>query len=351
MPGPYSPHRVNFTSPKYHGKTRSPMKVVLIYRKQRQSGHSIEGLFDAIGDALKRHVDVYKYEVGSRWAIPLDTWRLRSMRADVYHITGDVHYFALLLPPQSTVLTVLDIYHYSKQLRGIKRWLYKWIWMLLPIRRAGTVTAISTETKRTIQFELGISEKEIAVIPCCVNPVFRATPKHFNVQRPVILQVGTRPNKNLERLIEALSGIQCLLSIIGPLTEQVRAKLRKFGIVFENYVDLSLHEVVQKYVAADLVCFASLYEGFGLPIIEANAIGRPVITSFQAPMLDVAGDAACFANPNDTLSIRDGILRIIRDAQYRESLVANGLRNADRYLPDLVAKRYVQVYAERIENS
>lgn len=320
------------------------MKVVLIYRQKRPGGHSIEGLFHTIAEDLRKQVEVIEYECGPRWHSLIDAWRLRKQRADIYHITGDIHYLTLLLPTNKTVLTVHDLYHYTHQLKGWKRWIFKWLWLILPIRSARAVTVISQETLHSIHDKLGIYDKEISVIGDCVNPIFRRTPKPFNKTRPVILQVGTRPNKNLSRTIQALRGIPCRLSIIGQLDAKMLEELKQVGLDYEHGANLDLDGVFQKYVEADVVCFASLYEGFGMPIIEAQAIGRPLITSDRSPMKEVAGAGACLANPESVEQIRDCILRILHNEDYRSRLVICGLENAERHAASAVGNQYCRLY-------
>ena len=319
------------------------MKVVLIYRKPRQGGHSIEALFQTIAGELKKHAEIVEFVADSRWKMFKDLRHLKRMDADIYHITGDVNYFSLILPRHKTVLTVHDTGHYTNTLKGIKRWLYKWLWLVFPIRSAGRVTAISESTRNSIKNDLAV-EREVTVIENCYGAVFHHVPKQFNESNPLVLQVGTQPHKNLPRLIKALQGLSCRLSIIGRLNEELETQLNEAGIAYESHVNLSNQEVFQQYVAADLVCFASLFEGFGVPIIEANAVGRPLITSNIEPMRSIAGNAACLVNPTDSNSIREAVVQIIQDRVYRERLVSDGLRNAKRYAPATIAAGYLDVY-------
>jgi glycosyltransferase involved in cell wall biosynthesis len=94
------------------------------------------------------------------------------------------------------------------------------------------------------------------------------------------------------------------------------------------------------------VVFASLYEGFGLPIIEAQAIGRPVITSNYGAMAEAAGTGAILLNPADSSSIRAAILRLIADPDLRSDLIAKGFENVLKYRPEAVARAYAAIYAE-----
>jgi glycosyltransferase involved in cell wall biosynthesis len=320
------------------------LRVVLIYRKRREGAYSIEGLFHSIAGELGKQVDVIEYEAGTRWNILKDAWRLRKLNADIYHVTGDINYIVLLLPPRKTILTVHDIGHFLFDLSGIKRWLYKWIWLILPIRRAGTVTAVSTETLNNIVKYLGITDVHVVVIENCHDDIFKPVKKPFFAECPVILQVGTNPNKNVPRLLEALKDVRCCLVLIGRLGQEIIKKLTEYRVNYQNHLGLTHEELYRQYVDCDLVSFISLNEGFGMPIIEAQASGRPLITANVSPMCEVASDGACLVDPLDVSQIREGIFRIIADSDYRNQIVERGLLNVARYSPTIISSRYLDLY-------
>jgi glycosyltransferase involved in cell wall biosynthesis len=111
--------------------------------------------------------------------------------------------------------------------------------------------------------------------------------------------------------------------------------------------DISDEDVVQKYRESDLVVFCSTHEGFGMPIIEANATGRPVVTSDLDPMVNVANGAACLVDPYNVSSIREGIQRILGDVGFRNELIRRGLENAIRFNPSVIAASYEQLYLQK----
>ena len=103
-------------------------------------------------------------------------------------------------------------------------------------------------------------------------------------------------------------------------------------------------ELVEAYRRCDMVVFASLYEGFGLPVLEAQATGRPVITSNISAMPEAAGDGALLVDPYSVEAIRAAVLRIKNEPQLREQLVRKGLENVGRFRAAAVAERYAEVY-------
>jgi len=326
------------------------MRVVLVFRSHRTGGHSIEEIFGAIGSELAKSQEVIVYQVGSRWKLLLDAWQLWRLNADVYHITGDVHYFAMVLPWRKVVLTVHDINHYLSDLMGIRKLIYKWLWLSLPLRTARVITAISQDTRRNLASHLNISVDRINLVRNCYAPRFSFRPKPFNERNPTILQIGTQPHKNVQRLVEALRGVACKLLIVGDIDSALSQKLIESEVKYESFIDLPGDQLLEKYHQADFVAFVSLAEGFGLPLIEANAVGRPVLTSNISPMSDVAADAACLVRPRDVVDIRNGILRIITDAAYRDRLISNGRRNAARFRSDAVAEEYLDIYRHIADN-
>jgi len=266
-------------------------------------------------------------------------------QGDVNHITGDVHYLAFLLRKNRTALTVHDCGSMVR-LGGLRRRVFQWIWLELPVSRCSVVTVISENTKRELLRYTSCPENRIRVVPDPVGNEFRPVPKTFNANKPTILHLGTGENKNLDRLTTALQGMRCKLDIVGPLSPRAKQTLGRSGIDHEWAAGLSDGEVAAKYRAADLVAFCSTYEGFGMPIIEAQATGRPVVTSNIEPMASVAGGAACLVDPWAPASIRAGILRVIGDRDYREELVRLGFENVKRFSAEAVARLYLDVYRE-----
>lgn len=320
------------------------MRVVHIHRPPRPGAHSIEELFRALASELRNQVEVIEYRCGPRSAAWRDARKLRRLDADVYHVTGDVHYIVPALPRERTVLTVHDLNHLRFGLRGLRQLAFRWLWYTLPLHAARAVTVISEATRQDIVDHLGFAAHRMQVIENCYSPVFRPLPRAFDPACPVILQIGTKSNKNVERLVAALQGIACKLLIVGPVDAALARLLVEHGVTWESRVDLTHAQIAQAYAEADVVTFVSLREGFGMPIIEAQACARPVVTSDISPMREVAGAGACLVSPHDTAAIRAGIVRVIADAAYRSALVDAGLRNVARYAPSTISARYLALY-------
>jgi glycosyltransferase involved in cell wall biosynthesis len=186
----------------------------------------------------------------------------------------------------------------------------------------------------------------VRVVPLPVADDFVARPARPTDERPVVLLVGTRPNKNIERAAAALEGLNCHVVVVGELDSHQRAAFEAARLDFEARPGLSDDEVRRAYEECDLLLFPSTKEGFGIPILEAQASGRPVVTSSEPPLTEVAGGAACFVDPLDVASIRAGVGRVLTDDSYRVDLVRRGLDNARRYRVSTIAARYAALYDE-----
>jgi glycosyltransferase involved in cell wall biosynthesis len=264
-------------------------------------------------------------------------------QGDITHITGDITFAAILLTPRKTIVTVLDCGILHRKL-GIERWLIKKIWFDWPMARCRWITTISQSAASDIAEQCNVDIKKIKVIPVAISESFRFSRKAFNGKCPRILQVGTAPNKNIARVIQALQVIPCTFVIIGRLSDELKEQLQKTGIDYENYHSLSQEEVVREYELADIVCFASTYEGFGMPILEAQATGRAVVTSDRFSMPEVAGNGALLVNPESIPSIRDGILQVIQNESLRNELIENGVKNIQRFRGDVIALQFEDIY-------
>jgi glycosyltransferase involved in cell wall biosynthesis len=329
----------------------SRVEVSLFLRPPRPGqSYSIERLFGAIAAALPSD----RYDV--RWRVcPFkSTGIIRRLaliiwaacrQGDVNHVTGDVNFLGLLMPRSRTLLTIHDSAS-MRRLTGWRRWCYRVAWLQLPVRRSGRVTVISEVTLRETSSYVTVDRSKFVVIPNCIPLGVSAAPRPFSDGPPRLLAVGTGENKNLPRIIEAVSGLPCRLVVIGELSEAHRRLIVEHGVDVENHVRLDDASMAVQYEKADAVIFVSTYEGFGLPIIEAQATGRPVITSRRSPMREVAGAGACLVDPESVDEIRAAVLRVIHDPGYRAALVQAGVENTKAYAAPAVAGQYAAVYEE-----
>ncbi len=328
--------------------TASAPTVAYFERAPGPGRHSIERIFSAVRDALPREWNAFSVHCptpaeGPLW-LPNGIWHAMSSKADINHIAGDIHYVALGLTGRSTVLTIHDLNHIEK-LSGFRAALYRWLYFNWPLKRSAAITAVSKCTRDRLVGMFPFIAAKIHVIPDCLPAGFEPKPKRFDATRPRILQIGTSPHKNLERLAEALHGCGCVLHVIGPLSEAQRLLLRRLQIDYENACEVSDADIVKAYEEADVVTFLSLSEGFGMPIIEAQATRRVVVASDLPPMNEVADRGACLVDAYNVTDIRRGIDRVIKDEAYRCKLIEDGVENVRRFSPSLVAARYVELYS------
>lgn len=318
------------------------------------SGFSIGTVFNTIVNEIEKNNQVIRtflpYPNASVSAILKNGWyaKKKEKKVSINHITGDVHYLLWFLKGRKTIVTVHDImyYHY---LKGMKKNVWKLLY-ITPLKRAAHVTFISDFAYKQVSEVINLDMKKVHIIPNPVDPSFTYSPKEFNVKKPVILHIGTLERKNLERTIKALNGIECHLRIIGELKEQTKNLLERYHIEYSNGMNLTHEEIITEYRTADIINFPSLFEGFGMPIIEGQATGRIVITSNLSPMKEVASSGAILVDPYSVKDIRNAYLTVIHNQNIRECLIREGLKNIENYKVKKVTQQYNDIYKKLYEN-
>jgi glycosyltransferase involved in cell wall biosynthesis len=321
--------------------------VQFIFRKTNPIFFSIEKVFAILLDSLQKGIStkaVYMPFYSSSVSNMIRNIRFtKKNKADIYHVTGDVHYVVLGLPAEKTILTIHDSV-FIRDSRGLKQKFFIWMFLKLPVRKCKFVTTISEKSKDEILQYTGCNPDKVVVIPNPVNSQIYCQEREFNTLNPTLLFIGSTPNKNLDRIIIALSGISCTLNILGRIPPEHLLLLKEYKINFTQRINLSETEMADCYAASDVIIFPSLYEGFGLPILEGQKAGRAVLTSNISPMKEVAGEGACSVDPFDVDSIRAGILKIIEDSQFRENLIKKGFENIKQYNVQAIADQYLKLY-------
>lgn len=334
--------------------TFATVPTVIHHQRLPDVGHvSIERLFAGIREkfAPEWQVNVSVSQHPSRGLIPrLKNFKaLSDLQADIHHVVGDVHYLALGLPSEKLVLTIHDCAALQR-LSGWRREVLRQLWFVQPIRRAAVVTTISKTSKDELRRWVGTLADNVEVIPNCVRVEFCPDSKSFNQECPVVLQVGTGWNKNVLGVARGLAGIRCHFEIVGELDNLQRTALDSTLVDYKELGRISDDELLQAYRRCDLVVFASLYEGFGLPILEAQAIGRPIVTSNLSSMPEVSGGGALLVDPSDSQAIHGAVTQLISDPTLRADLIQAGFDNVARFRPEAVARRYEAVYAQVLTN-
>jgi len=316
-------------------------------QRKSGSGFSLEAVYGAIAKEITEH-SVELFTLSERWLFK-DILKLRRCQADLFHITGDIHYISFFLPLGKTILTIHDIGRYL-ELRGLRKFIYRMLWINLPIIFARAVFFSSKITKIRVNRIVGLNRKYNVVMKLCSNLEFEEEVQIIRNSKPRILIIGTAKHKNLIGVIKAVKNIPCTLLIVGELDDYLLNFLKHSRVDYQNYVSVGKQKLESLYLESDLITFPSFHEGFGLPIIEAQASGTPVITSNISPMKEVAGEGAILVDPTRIESIRSAILGLLKNEELAKELIKKGKRNADLYSVKTVANNHIKQYKELTNN-
>ena len=328
------------------------MKVNLFIRKPFKLGNfSLEIFYSELFNELKNDIDIRIIELPfyNSGFFP----RLFNMffcyfnQTEVNHIVADITYCSFFMNKNKLITTIHDCGAIFLN-KGIKRKILKYFLFEMPLRRSKKVICISESTKSDLfSFNFKLNNKAV-IIPNTVSKSFFNNRKQKEVKfNSKFLVIGTAPNKNIERIAIALEGIDADVTIIGKLSDNQKNQLITSKINFKelNFA-LSENEVINEYLKSDILLFPSTFEGFGMPIIEANLLGVCVITSNLSSMPYVAANSAELVDPLDIKSIRNGILKVINDKPYMESLILNGYKNAQRFKIKTIAAQVKEIYSQ-----
>lgn len=263
---------------------------------------------------------------------------LKKARYDVVLITGTENYLLPFISSAKKVVVVHDVKSFFNHVRGVRRKIKELIFIKV-LGKADKIVSISEQTQNEL-IAYGFSS---AIIYDPVSPTFTYVNKVLNKECPIILHIGTNSNKNLHNTILALKGLKCFLRIVGKLTDENIKSLHDNEIEYACCCNISDEELLKEYRSCDIVNFPSLYEGFGMPIIEGQATGRVVVTSNISPMKDVAGGASVLVNPHDVSSIRKGYLEAINNG---DKYIEKGLENVKRFTVSSITSQYFNLIKE-----
>jgi glycosyltransferase involved in cell wall biosynthesis len=306
------------------------------------------------------------YSIREQFRVPLD---LRRERVDLFHAP---HYVLPPLTPCKSVVTIHDCIHlrFPQYVRRLGR-AYARGSLWLATHQSNRILTVSEASKRDILDYFHVPPPKIDVIYNGIDERFSTPPPEEDVARvreryqldhPFILYAGNiKPHKNLERTIEAFHLLrrkgefdEVKLVIIGDEIAKYAAlrhavhrhKLHKYVRFFGFVPDRTLAIL---YRLSAVFVFPSLYEGFGLPPLEAMASGTPVITSNVSSLPEVVGDAALLIDPLQPDAIADAMGRVLTDATLRASLSARGLERAHHFSWERSIQRVRQIYGEVLD--
>ena len=268
----------------------------------------------------------------------------------IVHITGDCHYVAWMVPWRRSILTIHDV-NYLERLQGLKERVFRVLWFSWPLECSNAVTVISPSTYEKVASLHCFLKKKITIVENCLTEtaqkdISKIAPSIERLQTFWILQIGSGAHKNLSALVEAVKGTDYGIWIVGSPSDKSLSEIKSFGIPLKVEESVSEERLIEIFKGADALYFCSLSEGFGLPIIEAQAVGLPVVTSNLSSMPWVAGDGAALVNPHSSLEIRDAFDRIANDSNFRNDLVRKGNSNVRRFSVKEVAKKYIAIYED-----
>jgi glycosyltransferase involved in cell wall biosynthesis len=310
------------------------------------------------------HTGVSPFSLAQQWAVPR---LLHRQNVTIYH---SPYYLMPYRPGKPTVLTIYDLIPAlcPAQVSPRARVLFR-LTTRLALSAATRVIAISDTTRRDLIRHFGLEGEKVSTVHLAADARFgpvrdRELPRvrgEHGLTSPYVLYVGiNKPHKNLLRLIQAWGTLQqddrvrdCVLAIAGPWDPRypepqqwverlsVQQSVRFLGRVDD-------HDLPGIYCGALALVIPSLYEGFGLPVLEAMACGTPVVCAKAAALQEVAGDAALFFDPLNVEEMAGAVHRVIGSRSLRDDLGARGLGQAARFSWEGTATQTKRVYGQAL---
>jgi glycosyltransferase involved in cell wall biosynthesis len=308
-------------------------------------------------EILKRKpVDVTIFNLNRDWKIknPASPWLLASA---INSSKSDLFWSPGFMPPAGGktpyVVSVHDLMHLHYG-SSLQRLYYNQIIRRL-LHNAAAILTVSEYSRSELLTWTGLSPEKVVVTHNAVSTDFSSDGDQYNPGFPYVLYVGNRRvYKNVNRLIEAF-GIGCKnteikLVLSGMEDPELFASAQKAGVA-DRIIFLGKikeEELPALYRGALAVAYVSLYEGFGLPPLEAMACGTPVLTSNVTSLPEVVGDAAFIVDPFDVEAIADGLLQLTEDRELRERLIIKGLERITKFSWDISAAKTWEVLKQSV---
>ncbi len=281
-------------------------------------------------------------------------WLLTGLRPEVYHCP---FYAAPGYFDGPMVVTVHDLIHlrFPKHYGARHRFFYRWV-VAPAVQRARAVFTVSRHSKKDLVELLGVDPDKVVVTPNGVGRAFRppeeaegaAAPGELGLPERYILGVGNpKPHKNLAALVEAHRLLRAQNPDTPPLVLVGLKQPKEAGVRGEDQVvvkdQLEDADLARAYGAAQVVCIPSLYEGFGLPALEALACGAPLVASRCASLPEVVGQAGLLTEP-EPQALAQALGRVLADQQLRRRLRRQGPEQAARFSWRRTAEATLEVY-------
>lgn len=306
--------------------------------------------------------------VGDLWLVGYLPLRLAALRADLYH--GPAVFLPLVKLGYRTVVTIHDLVSFLFPATVPRKYsLYMRLMTRLAVRSADRIIAVSRATGDDLRRLLHVPEDRVVVIHEAVGSEFQVAPdpaaagailRRYGIRPPYCLFVGNlEPRKNLTRLIEAFALLKArtwrgetpvpqlvLAGTRGWLYNGIFQAIERHGlaadIVLTGYVPLA--DLPTLYAGAACFVFPSLYEGFGLPVLEAMAAGAPVVASRVGAIPEVTGDAALLVDAHQAAELADALESVLTDPTLRARLVVRGRARVQLFTWERVARETLAVY-------
>lgn len=293
------------------------------------------------------------------------SWEMLLHPVDVLFIPASALPF---YHPKKSVATVHDVAWrmfpgaFTKIMRRYLEWSTR-----LAVRSAMKIIAVSEATRQDLKKFYNISPDKVAVTHLGLNPNFRpmnyeecqvVLDKYGLTYKKYVLFLGTmQPRKNIIRLVDAFqklkseNHIEEKLAIFGgkgwlwePILEKITEAGKNGSVKYFNYADEK--DLPYLYSGASLLTLPALYEGFGLPPLEAMASGTPVVVSNVSSLPEVVGDAGELIDPNSVDDIARGLLKVLTDLTVREQMIVKGLARSKEFTWEATAKQTLEVFKQ-----